>query len=413
MESLLLIAPQGPLIGSVNLPLSKSECNRALALQFLSKGKVRPSACSMAEDSQIMQRCLAEPENPIVNVGDAGTAMRFLTALFAFTEGERQLTGSMRMQERPIGILVDALNALGADIYYMNHKGFPPLFIKGKNPMACGGKIQVSANVSSQFISALAMVGPILGKGLQMNLVGGQVSTPYFEMTLAMMRKCGIEIQIKGQTIDIPPQHFNQVQLNIESDWSSAAYFIAMAALRPGSELTFQNLFAQSLQSDAIIMDYLCEDGMQFNFNQGNQSMVAKSIPSSTSLKTTFDFLDCPDLLQTIAVYLACIKTKALFTGFQTLKIKETDRVKALMEVFKSMGVQLIEVEETLRLDAKELFPVSQPLPVFNDHRMAMALSILSLNWGKVHIQNPEVVNKSFPHFWAELSALGFQCVRT
>ena len=389
------------------MPASKSESNRALVINALANGTIdNLSNLAEARDTQTMIRLLSE-NGVEADVLDAGTTMRFLTAYYAVTGAAKKMTGTPRMCERPIGILVDALRTLGADITYLNQEGYPPMQL---NSFSFKGnrEISIRGDVSSQFISALLMVAPLLPDGLKMQITGALGSKPYIEMTLAQMKHFGIQASAdwsKG-TIEIPAQKYTLQPFAVESDWSGASYWYSMVALSPfeDSSLELLGLKEDSLQGDSAIKAIMEPLGVKSTYT-GRGYMLTK-IPAQTSL--AWDFTDCPDLAQTICVVAAVQHIPLTLTGLESLKVKETDRVLALQNELKKLGATLVEKE------ANHLYEVSgnfaavstiEPIETYDDHRMAMAFAPVAMH-KEITLLDPSVVNKSYPSFWKHVSLL-------
>ncbi len=409
MKSIVISHPSKKINTKIELTGSKSESNRALILQALSKGKVSVSNLSAATDTQTLQQILnsnLQIPNSELNVGPAGTAMRFLTAYLSLQNGEFTLTGTERMQERPIGILVDALRTLGAQIEYAENEGFPPLHIKGTFVQKTN-KISIQGNISSQYISALLLIAPSLPQGLTLQIEGELTSKPYVEMTLAMLAQAGIKHEWTDQIIRIEKQDFSSSVITIEPDWSAASYWYAIAALAKEAELFLPNLQIYSLQGDSKITELMANFGIISQFKNGGVALLKDN---RKPIRKIFDLKDCPDLAQTLIVCCAAFGHDATFTGLETLKIKETNRIKALQTELAKLGVQLIEKNLTYKLDCSErVLPAKIQIDTYDDHRMAMAFAPLALIIDEVEIQDPEVVNKSYPDFWKHLQQAGFE----
>lgn len=410
MASITLSHPSKKIQASIALTGSKSESNRALILQALSQGLVSVENLSQAADTQTLLHILntqLSTQNPQqIDVGPAGTAMRFLTALLATQPGEYTLTGSQRMKERPIDILVDALQKLGAHINYLEQDGYPPLLIKGPFEQK-ETRISIQGNVSSQYISALLLISPILPKGLCLELEGDLTSKPYVEMTLAMLAQSGIKHSWEGNQICIEQQDFKAGILVVEPDWSAASYWYALAALAQEASLSMPHLQAYSLQGDSKITELMANFGITSQFKNGELLLTKES---KTPERKIFDLKDCPDLAQTLIVCCAALGHEATFTGLETLKIKETDRIKALQTELLKIGVNLIEKNLTYKLDcSKRVLPKKIQIATYEDHRMAMAFAPLALLIDEVEIMEPQVVAKSYPHFWDDLKTAGFE----
>ncbi len=409
MKSIVISHPSKKIDTKIELTGSKSESNRALILQALSKGQVSVSNLSAATDTQTLQQILKtqlQIPNSELNVGPAGTAMRFLAAFLSLQAGEFVLTGTKRMQERPIGILVDALRTLGTPIEYTENEGFPPLQIKGPLVQKTN-KISIQGNISSQYISALLLIAPSLPQGLTLQIEGELTSKPYVEMTLAMLAQAGIKHEWTDQIIRIEKQDFSSSIITIEPDWSAASYWYAIATLAREAELFLPNLQIYSLQGDSKITELMANFGISSQFKNGGVALLKDD---RKPIRKIFDLKDCPDLAQTLIVCCAAIGHDATFTGLETLKIKETNRIKALQTELAKLGVRLIEKNLTYKLDCSErVLPAKIQIETYDDHRMAMAFASLALIIDEVEIQDPEVVNKSYPDFWKHLQQAGFE----
>lgn len=391
----------------IPLPASKSESNRALILNALAKGSPdQLSNLAEARDTQTMIRLLAE-NGPIADVLDAGTTMRFLTAYYSVTGQQKQMTGTPRMCERPIGILVEALKELGAKIDYEKVEGYPPLNLKGFDYTG-NRKLAIRGDVSSQFISALIMLAPILPDGLELTITGSLGSKPYVEMTLAQMKHFGIEARVnwKEGKIDIPAQKYQNIPFSVESDWSGASYWYSMVALSPfeDTQLELLGLKEDSLQGDSAIKEIMLPLGVQSTFT-GRGYLLTKCKAQSS---LAWDFADCPDLAQTICVVAAVKNISLSLTGIESLKVKETDRVLALQNELKKIGAELNEVETKTRYELKPQFSIKKEIPeieTYDDHRMAMAFAPVAL-LQEIIIHDPSVVNKSYPSFWKHIGLI-------
>jgi len=402
--------------GTIHLTGSKSECNRALIIEALSNGKVKVENISNAEDtvtlagilrgSKEVQKCNGIPVFE-TNVGPAGTAMRFLTAYFTLLEGtEIILTGSERMKQRPIGILVDALQQLGASIKYEEKDGFPPLRIKGGFEQLAS-QVSIKGNISSQYITALLLIAPQLPFGLELYIEGELTSRPYVEMTLAMLQTAGIQHTWEDNVISIPNQEFAETSLHIEPDWSAASYWYAIAALADEAEIFLPGLTQYSLQGDCVITEIMANFGITSQFKDGGVYLQKEVKPLSRKI---FNMKECPDLAQTIIVVCAALGHQATFTGLETLKIKETDRIKALQNELAKIGVKLIEKGQVYKLDCSEKrIPGKVFINTYDDHRMAMAFAPLALIMPDLEIEDADVVEKSYPAFWRDLEKVGFE----
>jgi len=390
----------------ISISGSKSETNRLLLLQALYPNLVLENT-SDSDDSQAMQKALSTTESTI-DIHHAGTAMRFLTAYFAIKENsEIVLTGSQRMQQRPIGILVDALRALGADIQYENSEGFPPLRIKGKK--LTGNKVTLDANVSSQYISALLLIGSSLENGLQLTLEGEITSVPYINMTLALLNEVGIETSFNGNQITVAPksntQHPTPQTLTVESDWSSASYFYSIIALSQiGTQITLSNYKQHSFQGDAALCEIYKKFGVETIFE--NNCITLKKY-NDLLCDIHLHLNDTPDIAQTIAVTAFGLGLNCHLTGLHTLKIKETDRLAALEVELTKLGAEITTTNDAITIQAAAAIHPNIKIATYNDHRMAMAFAPLALRV-PIIVENAEVVSKSYPAFWNDLKKIGF-----
>lgn len=407
--------PPGPLRGNVALAGSKSISNRALIIQALCSEAFPISGLASAKDTQLMQ-ALLQSDEAVLDAGAAGTTFRFLTALLSLREGVQILTGSARMKQRPVGALVEALRALGADIQYLEKEGYPPLRIGSPRQMGVRAReISIPADTSSQYISALLLIAPALPHGLTLRLEGRIVSRPYIDMTLRLMEYFGVGYAWEGSTIHIESQVYAPRPFEVEADWSAASYYYAMAALAPEAELTLGGLFAHSLQGDAVLSQMMRQFGVETTFADG-KAHLRKAKDTAPVRDFEWDFITCPDLAQTLAATCAGLGVRGLFTGLETLRIKETDRIAALQKELAKVGVILEEASPHLApRHGKPYFILqgearSASLPVFDtyeDHRMAMALAPLAMRF-PVAIREPQVVEKSYPDFWKDLEKMGF-----
>ena len=418
--SIKISVKQKRLSGTIHLTGSKSESNRALVMQALSDSAVKVKNVSEAADSVTLLGILQPVESlkleahnsqlkalssEIIDIGPAGTAMRFLTAYYTLQDGEVLLTGSARMKQRPIGMLVDALKELGAKIEYAENEGYPPLKINGPLQQK-SNKVSIKGNISSQYISALLLIAPRLEQGLELIIEGELTSRPYVEMTLAMMSQAGVKYVWEQNTIKIANQLFTSSEIIVEPDWSAASYWYAIAALSEQAEIFLPGLNAYSLQGDSKITEIMANFGITSQFKDGG--VLLKKEPKVLERKI-FDFKECPDLAQTVIVCCAALKHNATFTGLETLKIKETDRVNALQVELAKIGVKLIEGNQTYKLDCSELdLNRSIQVNTYDDHRMAMAFAPLALVMNELRIEDHRVVDKSYPHFWTDLESIGF-----
>ena len=392
------------LAGEIKITGSKSESNRLLLLQALFGG-FKIENLSNSHDSQVMQKALASKEKT-VDIHHAGTAMRFLTAYFAAFEGrETILTGSSRMQERPIGLLVDALRDLGADISYMNNEGYAPLLIKGKK--LTKSTVSLAANVSSQYISALMMVGASLPNGIEIDLVGQITSVPYIEMTRSLLTQLGIESSFEGQQINIKPAGaINVSEMVVESDWSSASYYYSLVALCDKAKLKISSYKENSLQGDSVLAELYQKLGVETTFEAN--AVTLEKVEKPKPRRVEFDLANSPDIAQTIAVTCYGLGVGCDLYGLHTLKIKETDRLEALKAELTKLGAHISVTDKSLHLEGETNFQSDVTIKTYQDHRMAMAFAPFALR-APILFEDAEVVNKSYPDFWEDLHALGFK----
>jgi 3-phosphoshikimate 1-carboxyvinyltransferase len=397
---------------TIKISGSKSETNRLLLLQTLYPN-ITLKNNSNSDDSEVMMKALNSPftthHSQIIDVHHAGTAMRFLTAFFAFQENkEVVLTGSSRMKERPIKILVEALNQLGAEISYEEKEGFPPIRIKGKK--LSQNTVSLPANVSSQYISALLLIAPKLENGLEITLEGEITSVPYINMTLALLNEIGVETSFVENKIIVKPQFtINNSQLTIESDWSSASYWFSIIALSEiGTTITLSNYKKNSLQGDASLVEIYKNFGVETIFNDDNSISISKinyNIKNQKSL--LFNLQSSPDIAQTIAVTCFGLGIGCHLTGLHTLKIKETDRLEALKNELTKLGATVSITNDSFTLQSSEKINENISIKTYQDHRMAMAFAPLALKV-PITIEDAEVVSKSYPTFWDDLKSVGF-----
>ena len=387
---------------------SKSESNRMLLLQALFP-ELKIVNVSNSDDSQLMTNALASTSK-IIDIHHAGTAMRFLTAFFATQEGrEVTLTGSQRMKERPIKILVDALNILGAQIEYLEHDGFPPLKISGKK--LNNSKVTLQANVSSQYISALLLIASKLENGIVLTLEGEITSVPYIKMTLSLLKEIGVETFFKDNLIAIKPNanmSFSNT-LVVESDWSSASYFYSIIALSEvGTEIALSSYKENSLQGDSVLVDIYKHFGVTTTF-KGNTLLLKKESQAKKYLE--LNLKNAPDIAQTIAVTCFGLGMRCDLTGLHTLKIKETDRLVALKTELEKLGGQVDITNNSLHLASATNINDMVSIATYNDHRMAMAFAPLALK-KSIAIEDAGVVSKSYPTFWNDLKSIGFKITK-
>ncbi|WP_026837629.1 3-phosphoshikimate 1-carboxyvinyltransferase [Gillisia sp. JM1] len=395
--------PGTNLLGKIQITGSKSESNRALILKALYPS-ISLDNLSNSDDTLVLQKAL-KTSGGLVDIHHAGTAMRFLTAYFASKEGlEVVLTGSSRMQDRPIELLVNALKDLGADISYLEKEGFPPLKITGKKLLK--SSVNVQANISSQYISALMLIGASLPNGLIINLEGQVTSAPYINMTLKLLHYFDIEAKFEGQLITIQPKSkLESRTFEIESDWSSASYYFSIAALGKQGQLNLKNYKKESLQGDSKIIPIYHEFGIETSFADNEILLLKNTFQKPNNLH--LDLRNMPDLAQTIAVTCLGLGIGCELKGLHTLKIKETDRLVALKNELEKFGATVEITGNSLSLAPCSTLRENIEVETYNDHRMAMAFAPLALKV-PLRIKDAEVVSKSYPEFWEDLESIGF-----
>jgi 3-phosphoshikimate 1-carboxyvinyltransferase len=404
---MITVKATGKVRGTVMLPSSKSICNRALVINALAENEAMPRNLSDCDDTRVMVEWLTtQPQT--VNIGAAGTAMRFSTALLSVGKGERVITGTERMKNRPIGVLVDALRELGANITYTEKEGYPPLLIKGNDALE-GGELALSGSVSSQYVSALLMVAPMLKHGLKLVLTGNIVSRPYIEMTMSMMREYGAKAEWQDDnTIVVAHSPYIKRDYFVESDWSAASYWYEMTALAKEAEVELPGLFAKSLQGDAGGAKVFESLGVSTEY--GDNTVVLRKTGNVTEY-LKYDFVEMPDLAQTFVVTCCMLGVHFHFTGLQSLKIKETDRIEALKRELRKLGYVVEDRNDSELIwngERCEAEP-DAAIDTYEDHRMAMAFAPCALTLGSININDPHVVTKSYPHYWDNLKSAGFQ----
>lgn len=391
---------------TIQITGSKSESNRLLLLKALFPD-ISIENVSNSDDSVLMQKAL-ESKEKLIDIHHAGTAMRFLTAYFSIQKGrETIITGSPRMKERPIKILVDALTTLGADITYLENEGFPPLKILGKE--LTKNKVALEANVSSQYISALLLIASKLENGLELTLKGKITSVPYINMTLSLLNSIGMETNFIDQVISVKPKDFqlNSQVLTVESDWSSASYFYSLIALSEVDTcITIASYKQESLQGDAVLAQIYENFGVESHFENHKITLKKVSVANPESLMQ-LDLANAPDIAQTIAVTAFGLGQECYMEGLHTLKIKETDRLVALKTELEKLGGAVNITEASLRLEPSQKINNDIAIATYNDHRMAMAFAPLGLKV-PLKIENADVVSKSYPQFWEDFKAIGF-----
>lgn len=403
-------ALQYPINANIELPGSKSISNRLLMLRAILKLDVRFRNLSDAEDTITLAKALGKiqsTKSATIDIEHAGTDMRFLTTYLSVTEGEWILTGSERMKQRPIFELVDGLRKLGAEISYLELEGFPPLKIKGKK--LSGGKIEIDGGISSQFISALLLIAPTFENGIELKLTGEIVSWPYIQMTIELLKQFGASINVEKNIITFKNSEFDAPNSTfpIESDWSCASYYYSVMALAKDSEIILTQFSKESLQADSVLPQIYDALGVKTEFIRSGIKL-AKQEKKITEFN--YDFTNCPDIAQTLAVTCLGLGIKANLTGLKTLKIKETDRIIALKNELEKFGAEVFITNDSIKIIPKPSLPISKiHIQTYNDHRMAMSFAPLVLKCGELKIENPDVVNKSYPAFWEDLLFVGVE----
>ncbi len=391
---------------TIKLPSSKSISNRALIMNALGNGTYTPENISICDDTNVMVKALNDPNNPITDIMAAGTAMRFLTAYYSvLPNSEKIITGTERMKNRPISILVNALRYLGADIEYTDNEGYPPLKIRGKS--LDKSDIEIQGNISSQYISAILMIGPMLPKGLNVKLTGNVISRPYIDLTINLMKEFGVDVRWSDVNyISIKPTTYKSVPFFIESDWSASSYWYQIAALADEAEIELPYLFNNSYQGDSKVADLFSLLGVSTSYDDKKITLRKDKIQVS-SLKC--NFVNQPDLAQTFVVTCSLLNIPFFFTGLQSLKIKETDRIKALITEMKKLGYIIKQKNDSiLYWNGERCKANMQPIDTYEDHRMAMAFAPASILIKDIKINNPHVVTKSYPQYWEDLKKVGF-----
>ncbi len=394
--------------GSINLPASKSISNRALIINALCYSPYPLRNLSDSDDTHVLAAALSSNSNKF-DIGHAGTAMRFLTAYLAKIVGEWEITGSERMQQRPIKILVDALNSLGAQISYLKNEGYPPLKIYGSN--LSGKTVELDGSVSSQYITALLLIAPTLQNGLTLKLNGDITSRSYIELTLRLMAKFGIQYSWEGNEITVPEQNYFPIDFTVEADWSGASYWYEILSLCESGEIFLENLELESLQGDSAIAKWFGQFGV-FSTQKENGVLLSKS-GNIQPEKLELDFIENPDVAQTMACLCVAKQIPFHFTGLKTLKIKETDRISALQNELARFGAEITEPEHgELSWDGKikqSSIKQNPLIQTYHDHRMALAFAPMVLAGYRLSIEDPLVVTKSYPGFWDDLRSIGFE----
>ncbi len=403
-----IIAPRFPINCSINLSGSKSLSNRLLLLKEILDLKIDLKNLSDSKDTTLLLKALRqikEAKNKNINILDAGTDMRFLTALLAIKKGTWTITGSDRMKKRPIGELVAALKSLGAEIKFLEKENYPPLEIKGK--IILGGALKIDASQSSQFISALLLISPKLKNGLVLTLKNRIVSSPYIEMTAALLKKFNVPISKLKNTYTVNSSiKSKQIKvIKIESDWSSASYWYSICALSKNAKIELNFLNKKSLQSDSILPELYKILGVETKYKKNSIIISRKKLETKS---INYNFINCPDIAQTFAVTCFGLDICAKLNGLSTLKFKESDRIIALKTELEKMGAKLVITNNSIELKKSKAIQFEGVIETYNDHRMAMSFSPLALVYNSIKIANPEVVSKSYPRFWKDLKSVGF-----
>lgn len=394
--------------GTFKVPASKSISNRVLIINALAKAGAKLSNIASCDDTDVMVKALSQSPSldkvETIDIGAAGTSMRFLTAYLSNTPGEWLITGTQRMKERPISILVDALRSVGAKIEYAENEGFPPLRIHGAQLE--GGDIEIDGSVSSQYISALMMSAPYMKKGLSIKLLGNIASVPYILMTQSLMKTYGADVEFSGDLIRISSKKYDGIDYSVEGDWSGASYWYEICALTNTDKISLPYLFKDSLQGDSVVAKIFEPLGVATEYNQEGV-LLTKSTRKVMDVYE-FDFIKCPDLAQTIVATCLALDQKFKFSGLKSLKIKETDRIAALIREFGKLGFILTETGEgELAWFGEKKDATGESIDTYKDHRMAMAIAPTSAKLGELVINDPMVVTKSYPKFWDEITKTG------
>jgi len=400
--------------GIITLAGSKSISNRALIIRALCEDEFAIHKIASSNDTEILQALLADGDLTEYDCGPAGTTFRFLTAYLSMQSGTQVLTGTERMKQRPIGVLVDALKSLGADIEYLESEGYPPLKIRSPKAFGEANELTISAGTSSQYISALLMIAPTLPNGLKLTLDGKIVSRPYIEMTLNLMAYFGVAYTWEGQTISVAAQKYQAKDYTVEADWSAASYYYSIAAFAEDLDLQLNGLFEESVQGDSAIVEMYERLGVATRYTENGVHLTKNNQAKPPMFEQ--DFLTCPDTAQTLFATCAGLGVQGLYSGLETLRIKETDRIKAMQTELGKLQVYISPLpkrfsqkseKEYFMQDGTAQFESTPTFPTYEDHRMAMCLAPLAM-LHPVQIEEPSVVKKSYPEFWDDLEAIGF-----
>ncbi len=409
--NLKLHKPSTAIKGTIHLPGSKSISNRVLVIQALSGLSFDIQNISNSDDTKHLQQAfhiIKDNTSSIIDIGHAGTDMRFLTAVLSNMNKEVLLTGSERMQQRPIKELVDSLVALGATISYQDKEGYPPLVIKGKT--IAGGKVKINGNVSSQYISALLLVAPYFTNGLELVIEKQIVSKPYIDMTVSLMKEFGAEVYWQQNSIIVKPipYSYSKQTYYVESDWSAASYYYSLIALSPiYTKLTLKGLFSASTQADSACTEIYKAFGVETTFEENELTITKTKLDIDNNFE--FNFINCPDIAQTVACTCVGLKISYTLNGLETLTIKETDRILALKNELIKFGCAADVTLNSIKhqFTKNELTSTQFYIATYNDHRMAMAFAPLCLAYDNVIIEDVEVISKSYPEFWNDLKKIG------
>jgi len=395
--------------GTVQIPGSKSISNRALIMAELAGSNAKVGKLSDADDTQLLKQhlgfirtCGASGIPTIFDVKNAGTVARFLTAYLVSHVGEWLVTGCQRMRERPIGVLADALVALGAHIRYVDKPGFLPIHIIGND--IHGGEISIDTSVSSQFVSAILLIGPYLEDGLKMNFVGDQVSKSYVRMTVEMMKTFGAHVNLYDDCVIVDPHPYNEIHYEVEADWTSAAYWYELAALSKQSDIFIPGLHEVSIQGDHILPELYAKLGVRTIFEEGGLRLLSSG---KVQKEFSFDFTSCSDLALSVITTCAALRIKGSFKGVKNLKFKESDRLESLKEELIKIGAVLKHNNDTCTLSYSKEIPESELVfNTYHDHRLALSFAPLVMKYPNIAINDPDVVVKSYPAFWEEFAKL-------
>lgn len=406
--------PNRRIVGEITLDGSKSISNRILIINALCEEGFKIEKISTSKDTQTLIALLNQQDSSVYDAGAAGTTFRFMTAYLALQEGTQILTGSERMKQRPIGKLVNALRALGCNIEYLENEGYPPLKINAPNALNIS-ELSIAADTSSQYITALLLIAPTLPNGLRLTLEGNIVSLPYIQMTLSLMGYFGVKHSWEGHTIIVEPQAYIAKDIIVEADWSAASYYYALGAFADELDLKLNGLYKDSLQGDSVAIEMGFHFGIDTTYTEGGLHLKKSGEPVTELFE--WDFIKCPDIAQTFAVICAGTGVQGLFTGLETLFIKETDRVAALKNELQKVGVSFVKLpakfaqksqKQYFMVEGKADWTEAPVFPTYEDHRMAMSFAPLAM-FHPVKIEDPSVVNKSYYEYWADLKKLGFE----